>query len=143
MTLRSIALEILAVSFVWLAAFIGIGVGLAFAFASHASGVFAEIGLLFGTVGAAGEIAYIGITRLWRRLNSPRWLLVSLWVLIVSSTIELLMGIAKQQTGIIEGLLFLFALFVVPVFAVAYIASWPFRVREAQCALTLRSRRTP
>ena len=122
--------EILIVSVVWLGAFVAIGYALAIWFASHVSGFFLEIGLLFGAFGAVGEIGYLLVERNWGQMRIPRWLLVGAWTTIAPTIAYAAMEIARQHTGIIEGVVLVVIGCVLPVFVTAYVASWPFRSRS-------------
>ena len=119
--------QILATTCLWLGLFAAIGFTLAVAFASHVSGFFFHVALVFGAFGAAGEIGYLLIERWWGRPRWPRWILVGIWTLLAPILVFAAMESKNQQTDVVEVVVLLMTWSVLPVFAVAYIASWWFR----------------
>jgi hypothetical protein len=122
-----VGIQILATTCTWLGLFAAIGFTLAVVFASHASGFFFHVALIFGAFGAAGEVGYLFIERWWGRPKWPRWLSVGIWTLMAPTLAFAAMEINNQQTDIVEVVVLLMTWSVLPVFAVAYIASWLFR----------------
>ena len=122
-----VGIQILATTCIWLGLFAAIGFTLAVVFASHVSGFFFYVALIFGAFGAAGEIGYLLIER-WRgRPRWPRWILVGIWALVAPILAFAATEINNQHTDVVEGIVLLMTWSVLPVFAVAYIASWWFR----------------
>jgi len=119
--------QILATSCIWLGLFAAIGFTLAVVFASHVSGFFFHVALIFGAFGAAGEVGYLLVERWWGRPKWPRWLLVGIWTLLAPTIAFAATEISNRHTDIVEGVVLLMTWSVLPVFAVAYIASWLFR----------------
>jgi len=115
-----VGIQILASTCIWLGLFAAIGFTLAVVFASHASGFFFHVALIFGAFGAAGEVGCLFVERWWGRRNWPRWLLVGLGTLIAPTLAFAAMEINNQQTDIVELVVLLMTWSVLPVFAVAY-----------------------
>jgi len=121
--MRGVAIQILVPSLVWLGVFTALGFGFAYALASHVSGIFIVLGLIFGAFGVAGEIGYVAVTVIFGRSRWPRWILVGLWSFVVPLTAYVVMEVVRQNTRIIEELVLLMMWCTVPVFATAYLAS--------------------
>jgi hypothetical protein len=115
-----VGIQILASTCIWLGLFAAIGFTLAVVFASHASGFFFHVALIFGAFGAAGEVGCLFVERWWGRRNWPRWLLVGLGTFIAPTLAFAAMEINNQQTDIVELVVLLMTWSVLPVFAVAY-----------------------
>lgn len=131
---RSLAFEILVVSLIWLVAFWAIAIPLAHLAGGHGAIFVVYVALMFGVFGAVVEAAYSIIERVWKRPTSPRWLLVAAWTLVVPNMALLALALVAVALGNgfinIEAHEMVFLWSIVPVFAVAYVASWPFRLAD-------------
>jgi len=126
--------QVLVVSLIWLVAFGAIG-GVIGGHVGHGGELVLAIAWLFGACGVVAEIAYLIIENIWGRPRLPRWFVVAAWTLVAAITVMSAWGVtnlpASQLPVFFSELFVLSLVSILPVFVVAYFASWPFRARRS------------
>ena len=131
--------QILVVSLIWLVAFFAIAAPIA-GYVGHGGELVLAVALVFGACGVVAEVAYLIIERTLGRTRSPRWFVVAWWTLVAAFTVMTAWGIASlradQLARFFSEIIVLLIVSILPVFVVAYLASWPFRARRSKRVTT-------